>query len=337
MPKVLTEARSICPELVPSIKIIDNLAYTRRYSEVFEDFVNWCVWQFSFPLKDKNPLENKYNEKEQKAFLEIFTNIQTEVRKRVGMWLESDGAWYDPLGRMYECITSKNKSSIMGQYFTPEPVVDMMVQINISNGREGVQRIFDPACGSGRMGLAAAAHLMKQKLPVWVTMNDIDSILTKVTAVNMCLNGVVGESTNMNGLDITGNSYRFGYRIAPILSKIPQERWELVRMVMLAKTGQDVRRQYVLEKIDYEQSFLSGVNNRLLIELEERQKIADEEAKKQQIKELKETIQQRMKGTLFEGQETDIGEVILPKKQTKQMKSSKKNKEAPKNNQGKLF
>lgn len=336
MPKVLTEARSMCPELIPSIKIIDDLAYTRRYSEVFEDFVNWCIWQFSYPLKDENPLDAKYSEKEKKAFLDIFTNIQVEVRERVSMWSDSnDGAWYDPLGRMYECITSKNKSSIMGQYFTPENVVDMMVQINVSDKREGIQRIFDPACGSGRMGLSVASRLMQDKVPVWISMNDLDGILTKIIAVNMCLNGVVGESTNMDGLDITGKTYRFGYRISPVLSKFPQKQWELIRMMILTKTGQDVRRQYVIETVNYEQTFLSGVNNQLLVELEERQKIADKEIKKKELQNLQETIQQRMKGTLFEGEQVDIREVVLPKKQYRKQK--KKQKPSTNKSQGELF
>lgn len=85
MPKVFTEACTICPELAVAIKIIDTLAYTRRYGEVFEDLMNWLVWQHTFPPDENDPFAKKYKHKEQEAFLEIFKNIQTEVKNRVNL------------------------------------------------------------------------------------------------------------------------------------------------------------------------------------------------------------------------------------------------------------
>ena len=336
--KVLTEARSICPELKPAIRLLDDLAYTRQYSKVFEDFVNWCVFQFSYPPSESDPLAKKYKEQEQAAFLDIYKHIQTEVRQRTSLWLKDGmGAWYDPLGRIYECIVSKNKSSRMGQYFTPEHVVDMMVKMMINDQREGLQTVCDPACGSGRMGLSAAAQLMQSKTPVWVTMNDIDTILTKVTAINMCLNGVVGEVTNMNGLDLTGDTYRFGYRISPILTKFPKDQWQFVRMALYAKTGEDIRKQYIMEAITYEETYLSQVNQQTLQDLKERQKRDAKAAQQAKIQALQTTIQQRMKGTLFEGETISTDELILPKKQTKKGRGKAPKKSIGDGQQGNLF
>ena len=120
-----------------------------------------------------------------------------------------------------------------------------MTQIVNPSKSDGVCHILDPACGSGRMGLAAAAHCMAKQTPSYVCMVDLDSICTKMTAVNMCLNGVVGESLAMNGLDVIGKTYRFGYRVIPALSQFPPDMWEYYRMLVLMKTGQDIRKQYL--------------------------------------------------------------------------------------------
>lgn len=154
----------MCPELTDAIKIFDKLTYSRSYGEVFYDCVDWMVWEHLFPHKEDNPLD-KYQEKEKQAFKEIFFNVKTEVKKRVGIWTGVyDGGWYDPLGRMYECITSKNKSSQMGQYFTPEPAVEMMTKmIGVGSSGKAIETISDPACGSGRTGLAAASRAFANK------------------------------------------------------------------------------------------------------------------------------------------------------------------------------
>lgn len=319
MPKVLTEARTICPELTDAIKEIDTLAYSRSYDEVFSDFIDWLVWQFSFPPNEDDPLQKKYNEQEQSSFLNIYKNIQTEVRKRVNLWIRdpkdeyvNPSAWYDPLGRMYECITSKNKSSRMGQYFTPDVIVNMMIQINnLGDDPSKVTRVLDPACGSGRMGLAAAINALVKRVPCWVTMNDLDPICTKMAAVNMALHGVVGEALCMNGLDISGDSYRFGYQVQPALAQYPQNMWEFYRMLMLMKTGQDIRKQYLLIKTHYEQTFLKEANDQMLLEYQERQKIANEEERKKAVQEIEDKIKSRMAGTLFDGDTSQLKNVVI--------------------------
>lgn len=337
MPSIETEARRMCPELTDAVKALDTIAYSKQYSEVFLDLLDWLIYEHAMPVMEENPLEKKYTEKEQALFKEAFKNIQSEVRKRVDVSLED---WYDPFGSLYETITSKFKSSALGQFFTPPPVVDMMVQITNPGRGDKVETILDPACGSGRMGLAAATYAMSKGTPAYVCMNDLDGICTKMAAVNMAMNGVVGEATAMDGLDITGNSYRFGYRVEPLLAKVPQEMWEYYRMLILMKTGQDVKKQFVLSPITYEETYLKKVNDSLLKELKERQEIKEETKRTKAVEELKNQVKARMAGSLFEQDDSILENIKLPSEMQKMKTSKVKKKTSPivdKNEQGTLF
>ncbi len=333
MPKLLTQARAMCPELLETVKELDSLAYSRQYSDVFADMIDWLVWQHSFPPNENTPLE-KYNEEEQTAFLNAFKIIQQEVKQRVSLWTEQ-GTWYDPFGRIYECITSQFKSSRMGQYFTPEPVVDMMVGITNTNDKSELKTILDPACGSGRMGLAAAHQSLKNRVPCWVSMNDLDPICTKMAAVNMALNGVIGEAICMNGLDLSGETYRFGYRVEPAIAQYPPETWEYYRMLLLMKTGQDIKKQYVLKSVPYARTYLAQVNGRLQEEYQKRLEIEDQVKQEVALQEIKNQVKARMAGTLFEGDESQLENIELPKQSPTKRRRSKS--EEDDTNQGTLF
>lgn len=339
MPKILTEARSMCPELVDAFKEMDKLAYTRRYDAVFHDFIDWLVYQHQFPPTDKNPIE-KYKKEEQDRFLKIYQNIQQEVRNRTMLWAKDtipSSTFYDPLGRMYETITSKYKSSILGQYFTPEHIVEFMTQILDIGTRKGFERVFDPACGSGRMGLSAASYAMKKGNPVWVTMNDIDPICTKMTAVNMALNGIVGEAVCMNGLDLTDKSFRFAYKISPLYLYLSEATRDLHRIAIMSKTRQDIKKQYVLIPLKYDQTYLSLVNKNLAKELAVAQKIREEKERNRAIEKVENELKARLKGSLFEEDETLFKNIKLPSEEKKKhSKKNKSNKSNPKF-QGSLF
>ena len=340
MPKMLDQARSMCPELKEAIKELDSLAYQRQYDTVFRDLVDWLIWEHQYPPTDEHPLKKrKYSKEEINRFLNIYKNIQEEIRNRTVLWadeLDDNKTFYDGLGRIYELITSGYKSSMLGQYFTPEPVVELMTSILDIGNREKFERVLDPACGSGRMGLSAASHAHKKGKMVWVTMNDIDPICTKVTAVNMALHGVVGEALCMNGLDIEGDSYKFGYQIVPLLSFIPQGSWEIYRMAIMAKTRQDVRKQYVLRPVEYKDTFMKSANDTILEDWKKRQQIKNEAERAKAIKDLEDKVKNRLKGSLFENDNSQAKNIKLPSESTKY----KKNKKPPKtssNNQQSLF
>ena len=101
---------------------------------------------------------------------EIYTNAQTNIqqpanlRKIITHIDELD--WYDAqeegLGEMYEGLLEKNaseKKSGAGQYFTPRPLINVMVRLLDPKPTE---RLNDPACGTYGF-MIAAFHYLKAK------------------------------------------------------------------------------------------------------------------------------------------------------------------------------
>ncbi|MBX9569848.1 MAG: type I restriction-modification system subunit M [Candidatus Obscuribacterales bacterium] len=95
---------------------------------------------------------------------EIFANSSTFIKKPVTLTTlvkEIDGLdWYDAkregLGDLYEGLLEKNaneKKSGAGQYFTPRPLIDAMIQVMKPTSADIIQ---DPAAGTG--GFLIAAH-----------------------------------------------------------------------------------------------------------------------------------------------------------------------------------
>lgn len=343
MSSLLQDARNGCPELVDIIKEMEGFAYTHGYAKVFNDFIDWLVFQHQYPASDNDPLKSSYKESEYKHFLSMYQTLQNEVRNRVSLWDNAPNTqktFYDPLGKLYEVIKTNHKSSLLGQYFTPTNVVEMMtLMMNIGEGRGRMTTILDSACGSARLLLSAANHANKKGIPTYVTANDIDPLCTKMAAVNMALNGVVGEALNMNGLDITGDTYRFGYKVIPLYTQIPQRQRELYRLAIMSKTGQDIKKQYGLIPLEYEETYLSQVNNSVLKRLETARQLESEEQRKQAEKAIQEEIKARFKNSLFENDEILTQDVKLPSETTPKKKTSKKRKSDNSNSgeQGSLF
>jgi type I restriction enzyme M protein len=100
----------------------------------------------------------------------IFANANTSLKhaKNLATLVKSIDAldWYsarsEGLGDLYEGLLEKNaneKKSGAGQYFTPRPLIDCMVQVLQPKPGEVVQ---DPAAGTGGFLIAADRYLKKQ-------------------------------------------------------------------------------------------------------------------------------------------------------------------------------
>ena len=123
------------------------------------------------------------------------------LEKLVGLideqqWLLMDG---DVKGALYESILQKNgqdKKSGAGQYFTPRPLIDAIVEV--VNPKIG-ETVTDPACGTGGFLLSAFAHMKDQsldeKLQRFLRKDalhgyDITPLVVTMASMNMYLHGV---------------------------------------------------------------------------------------------------------------------------------------------------
>ena len=111
-------------------------------------------------------------------------------------WLLMDG---DVKGALYESILQKNgqdKKSGAGQYFTPRPLIDAIV--DVVNPKIG-ETVTDPACGTGGFLLSAFSHMERQSHDEKELLflrnkalrgNDITPLVVTMGSMNMYLHGV---------------------------------------------------------------------------------------------------------------------------------------------------
>ena len=186
---------------------LNELSLRHGAGTVFSDMLTMIICGFS--MKQQEDLYFKtikpYQKAEVMKFSEAFAALVIEMT--------GDGSgMVDVLGEYFMEYLSFGKN---GQFFTPMQICDMMARIN--NPVQETPRIFDPACGSGRMLMAMA------KLNRFATFYaaDLDANCAKMTVVNMCLNGMFGEVAHMNSIT---NQWYAGWSISPLLNGCPYIR-----------------------------------------------------------------------------------------------------------------
>lgn len=114
--------------------------------------------------------------------------------RALGTWMAAMQAEpADYLGQVYEEQAIANSS--VGQYFTPEPVVELMAAMTMPDDIADSAIVSDPACGSGRMLIAG---IRRNRFATFVGV-DTDLTCVHMTALN-CL------VRNANTYVIHGNS-----------------------------------------------------------------------------------------------------------------------------------
>ena len=127
--------------------------------------------------QDGDDLELQYRHaleqlgKEEGLIGTIFKKAQNKLTdpaklKRIVSLIANEGPWIgigvDVKGQIYEGLLEKNASEVKsgaGQYFTPRPVIDAIVNCVMPKIGE---TICDPACGTGGFLLAAYDHMKTQ-------------------------------------------------------------------------------------------------------------------------------------------------------------------------------
>lgn len=207
------KTHDIPPELREWWKFFQVVGYRHDYSRVFDDFLTMTLAQFGPPgmFDEWHATAMKpYDRKEKDAF----NGMYYELFKVFDGRIQTEGhSYYDMFGRMYETLAGNYKRSGLGQFFTPAPVVEVLVDMTMPDIETGAGKsVVDPTCGSGRMLIIA--HV---KAPGNFQYGiDIDSTCVKMTALNMMFHGCIGEVACGDGLFLD-RDWRYCLAVNPVL------------------------------------------------------------------------------------------------------------------------
>lgn len=185
-------------------RIMDGLAQRHGIHQVFSDFLTLLICAFSHGRMEKLYMETigRYEKPDAYTISEALGALVVEMT--------GDGSgMIDVLGTYFEENLSHGRN---GQFFTPQPVCDMMARMNLP--MKAGARILDPACGSGRMLMAMA----KFNRNGYFYGADNDANCAKMATINLCLNSMYGEVAWMNSLT---NEFYGGWEIYPTIKGLP--------------------------------------------------------------------------------------------------------------------
>lgn len=168
------------------------LARKHDAARVFDDFLTLVICVLARQTQESWYLDTirKYDEDEINIFPKMLGNLFIIYEKT-----RKAGGWEDPLGTYYEAIAGNYKKSGLGQFFTPKAICDLSAQMIIPKGIFG-KNINEPACGSGRMILAAHKHAPGN----YYVAQDLDHICIKMTCINLAMHGIHAEVHHMDTL-----------------------------------------------------------------------------------------------------------------------------------------
>ncbi len=212
-------------------EIFNSLAYKHDQAKLFEDVLTIGLTQFSFPNCEiskelhQNAIRS-YSPKEKKIINQLIFEIVHIYKIELS---HENIRWHDFFGTYYEIITSRFKSSRLGQFFTPEPICTLMAMC-IPNDPTTSQKVNDPTCGSGRLLLAHHTSNFNPNVINYYIAEDLDLICVKMTVFNFLLHGVKGEVIWHDSL-IEPATYRYRFLVNPYLNKngIPVPHYQVFK------------------------------------------------------------------------------------------------------------
>lgn len=208
------ELRERDPHMVAMLDTFERLGHGHDYYQIFSDLLDYSLGEFGLGTVGQPHDLGRYSPAEQQAFTDMLQAALGYVRTRANLWtgLRSPSGWADPFGTLFETLAGDMKKAAQGLFFTPESLCTMMAQMVVRPDGAPGETLAEPACGSGRLVLAANAV----NPGLYCCANDIDPACTKMTALNMAFNGAVGEVSCMDGLWPVEDTWRFGYRVMPL-------------------------------------------------------------------------------------------------------------------------
>lgn len=179
------------------LKIFEQLSYRHSYSDTFSNFLDFALYMLTTVKTEEDKeimqrLENTYTDKKEAQLMaELFLNFSDAA--------DNDGqGFHDVLGDLFQELVSHGRN---GQFFTPQPVSDMMAAISYGEDLQDGKTVCDPCCGSGRMLLSMAK--LNRNLIFYGADNDITCC--KMAVLNMVVNTMEGEIAWMNSLSMEHN------------------------------------------------------------------------------------------------------------------------------------
>ena len=127
---------------------------------------------------------------------------QDEIMAMISYIAEQSDDFFDAIGEMYEYVQSASKASRLGQFFTPQPISEMIATMVGIEYQGAPLSVSDPTgCGSGRNVLAMAKRLADSRWQHYFHGVDIDAICVKMTVINCWLQAMPSMIIHGNGLD----------------------------------------------------------------------------------------------------------------------------------------
>ena len=181
-------------------------------------FLDYLIDLFDVKYFINNTFEEHIREKQRQD--EHLFNASLLWLDITGNEIEKNG-WYESLGEIYEeMYQSKGKASILGQFFTPKGICDLMSKISVSKKEN---KVGDPACGSGRTLLSAFAEI---GTGAYYIGEDVDAVSVKMCALNMMVHGMKGRAVCHDTLS-SPVYFDWGYEINEIRYPIPTPYYSL--------------------------------------------------------------------------------------------------------------
>lgn len=164
-----------------------------QYSTTFSDFLTMCVCALSVGRMEKQYLQTikPYVTKHKQG-----SRAVDDLAHAFGELVQAmETTESDILGDMFQGAITYGEH---GQFFTPEPVTDLMASLTLPDNLPENPTIHDPACGSGRTLLSASKHIGRCRL----YGTDVDIRCVHMTAINLMLNGRTGYVVHGNTLSM---------------------------------------------------------------------------------------------------------------------------------------
>lgn len=185
-------------------EIFEELARHNDRSIIWSDWLNYAIEINILKLK-ADEFQKDYHGNE-----EAYWDMTTAWLNELAIKLETY-PYYDILGEFYEeLVTSKVKSSQMGQFFSPVSVselVNNIVHNDIKNHNVANKIANDPACGSARMLLSA--HVKSQG-KLFLLGEELDSVAARMAVLNLYSHGCRGSILQ---IDTLTRQFYTGWRV----------------------------------------------------------------------------------------------------------------------------